>query len=310
VRYARGVTKSVGILLVLAACVGRAPAPQDPTPRALYRDLERQVTVAATTGWGIDRLEIEAILEGTLDSVCRVHPLARRELRGWIDGELRRRGAPVEEAYRQRGKRLDRVEDLVVLTRISKLLARAEEVAGECPFWLEPEEPFRGRQISEGRWQVSLGGGGKGITVQQGTDLDVHAGGAGRLLLGRVLRNGDALYVGGELGASASFPKDETGERTSLEIGADLVAPIVYRRTITNAYFELEGGWLGHTTEADWGNFAHGLHVGFAFGARALRTRFVFPGVAIGFSWERLFVEGDDITMLKIGARVAFDLDL
>jgi hypothetical protein len=93
-------------------------------------------------------------------------------------------------------------------------------------------------------------------------------------------------------------------------IGADLVAPIVYRRTLTNAYFELEAGWYGHSTEADWGDLDHGVHLGLAFGARALRTRFVFPGAALGVSWERSFVAGDDVTTLKLGARVAFDLDL
>jgi hypothetical protein len=138
----------------------------------------------------------------------------------------------------------------------------------------------------------------------------VHAGGAGRLLVGRAFSNGHALYTGMEFGASASFPRDESGERTALVIGADFVAPLVYRRTLTNAYFEFEGGWLGHSTETDWGDLDHGVHVGFAFGARALRTRFLFPGAALGISYERTFVEGDDIRTIKVGARVAFDLDL
>ncbi len=300
------------VLAVLAGVAGCAhrPAPAERSARSLFRDLERQVTVSAATGWGVDRLEIEGILEGTLDSVCRVDPLARRDLRAWIEAELRRRGAPVEIAWREHGKQLDNVSDLLVLTRVSKLLARAEEVAQECPFWLEPEVPFRGRQISERRWQLSFGGGGKGIVVARGERTDVSFGGAGRLMLGRTLANGDGLYVGGELGGSAAFPKDAMGERTSIVIGADFVTPVVYRRTLTSAYLEVEAGWLGHSTEADWGELDHGIHLGFAAGGRALRTRFLFPGVALGVSWERLFLDGDDITAIKIGARVAFDLDL
>ena len=297
------------VFLLLAAC-SQMPRPTEPSSAALFRDLERQVTIGAATGWGVDRIEIESILKGTLDSVCRVDPLARRQLRQWIDGELQRLGAPVETAYHERGKKLSNVEDLLVMTRISKLLARAEEVANECPFWVEIEEPFTGRQISDGRWQVSFGGGGKGIIVRQGDRQDINAGGAGRLLFGRTLRNGDALYAGIEIGGSAAFPKDESGERSSLVIGADIVAPLIYRRTITNAYLEFEGGWLGHSTEADWGDFDHGVHVGFALGARALRTRFVFPGVALGISYERIFLDGDDVRTIKVGARVAFDLDL
>jgi len=308
---------SAGAFLAVAALAfaGCGPhlAPRDPTPRALYLDLERLVTVAAATGWGADKLEIEAMLEPTLDSVCRVDPLARRSLAAWIEAEISRGGGPVEQAWRERGKRLDAVEDLIVLTRVQKLLARAEELAGDCPFWLEPEgpdRPFRGRQISEERFLLTLGGGGKGIVVRQGDRVDLSAGGAGRLLVGRALAGGHAVLVGLELGASASFPKDESGERGGLVIGADLVAPVVYRRTLTNAYLELEAGWLGRSTEQDFSAFDHGIHLGVALGARALRTRFFFPGAALGFSWERAFVAGEDVTLLKVGARVAFDLHL
>jgi hypothetical protein len=300
------------LALALAAC-GPRPAPRDPTTRTLFRDLERHVTVAATTGWGSDRLEIEAMLESTLDSVCRVDPLARRSLAGWLDAEIARLGGPVEKAWRERGKDLSRVGDLLVLTRVQKLLARAEELAGDCPFWLEPEEPeepFRGRQISEQRLVLTFGGGGKGTVVLQGDRVDLNAGGAGRLLIGRAFSDGHALFAGVELGASASFPRSETGERGALVLGADLVAPLVYRRTLTNAFFELEAGWLGRSSEEDFGALDHGVHVGAALGARALRTRIVFPGAAFGISWERTFQAGEDVTLLKIGARVSFDLDL
>jgi hypothetical protein len=296
--------------VVLAAC-GRRPPPHEPSERALFRDLERQVTVQATTGWKIDRLEIEDMLETALDSMCRVDPLVRRGLVAWLDAEIARLGGPVEAAWKQRGKKLSKVDDLLVLTRVKALLARAEEMAGDCPFWLEPQRPFRGRQISEHKFQLTFGGGGKGIAIQQGDKVDASAGGAGRILLGRMFHDGHGLYTGFELGGSAAFPKDAMGERTSLELAADFVAPIVYRRTFTNSYVEWEAGWLGRSTERDWGNFDHGVHVGFAVGARALRTRFVFPGAAFGMSWERLFLaDQPDVIMLKVGARVALDLDL
>ncbi|MGN6106036.1 MAG: hypothetical protein ACTHU0_13090 [Kofleriaceae bacterium] len=298
------------VAVTLTAACSRRPAPVEPSQRALFRDLERQVTVAAATGWGVDKIEIEHVIESALDSACRVEPVARRALAAWIDDEIAQRGGPVEEAWRARGKRLGAVSDLLVLTRIQKLLARAEELAEDCPFWLEQEDPFRGRQTSEHRWQLSFGGGGKGIVVSRADRVDLSFGGAGRLLFGRALGDGNSVLGGIEIGASASFPKDLTGERTGLVIGVDVVAPVVYRRTLTNAYFELEAGWLGRANEQDWRAIEHGMHVGFAVGARALRTRFVFPGAAFGVSWERTFSEGDDITLLKVGARVAFDLDL
>ena len=294
---------------LLAAC-SRTPAPKDPTERALYRDLEREVTVAAATGWGVDRIEIDGMLDTALDSVCRVDELGRRSLRAWLDAEISRLGGPIEKAWRERGKDLGNVSDLLVLHRVRLLLARADESSLDCPFWIEPENPFRGRQISESRWQLSLGGGGTASAIQQGDHQDISAGGVGRLLIGRMFASGDGLYIGAEVGGSAQFPKDETGERTSLEIGADLMTPIVYRHTLLNTYWEAEAGWLGHSTERDWGAIDHGLHVGVAFGGRALRQRFVLPGAALALAYEHLFVAGDDLITIKLGARVQFDWDL
>lgn len=305
------------VLAILAAVIacGRRPAPKDPSERALFRDLERQVTVNAATGWGVDRLEIDGMLENALESLCRTDPLARRTLGSWLEGEIRRLGGPVDVAYRERGKELKKVSDLLVLTRVQLLLRRADEMANECPFWLEPAIQFRGRQISDGRFQLTLGGGGKGIAVEQGEKTDVSAGGAGRVMFGRVFRDGHGLYTGIEIGGSALFPKDDMGTRSSVEVAVDFVAPLVIRRTFTNSYAELETGWIGRTTERDWGKFDHGIHVGFAFGGRALRQRFLrgsgFPGLVFGVAWERLFVEDDaNITMIKVGVRVALDFDL
>lgn len=296
-------------LLFLIACT-RRPAPEHPTERVLFRDLERQVTVAGATGWGIDRLEIENMLETALDSTCRVDPLARRGLARWLEAEIERRGGPVDKVWRERGRKLSKVDDLLVLTRVRMLLARADAATAECPFWIEYDDDYRGRQISEHRFQISFGGGGKGIVVAQGEQTDISAGGAGRLLIGRMLHNGHGIYLGLEVGGSAGFPKDDFGNRANLELAADIVGFTAYRRTFTNSYVEFEAGWLGRTTERDWHAYDHGIHVGFAFGARALRQRFFFPGAALGISYERTFVGGTDLELIKIGARVALDLDL
>jgi hypothetical protein len=190
------------------------------------------------------------------------------------------------------------------------LLERADQLSLDCPFWIEPQNPFGGRQISENRWQLSFGGGGTGSVIQQGDRQDISAGGAGRLLIGRMFGNGDGIYIGGEVGGSAQFPKDTMGMRTSLELGLDVLAPIVYRHTLLNTYWEVEAGWLGHATEQDWGDVDNGMHVGFAFGGRALRQRFLFPGAVLAIAYERLFLDGDDLIAIKLGARVQFDWDL
>ncbi len=300
---------ALAVLVIAPACVRHVP-PTRPAA-SLYRDLERIVTVAEAAGWHIDRLEVDALLSAALESTCRVSPGERDALVGWLDRSIAAAGGPVERAYATRGRSLKRVADLLTLTRIRLLLARAIAAApADCPFWMEPSGQFAGRQISDDRWQVSGGGGGKGIVARKGGQSDIRFGGAGRLLLGRAFGSRSALYSGVELGGSGAFPRDEGGERGALVIGYDLVIPLVYRYTLVSSYWELEGGWLGTGTEEDT-DIEHGMHVGAAFGARALRTRFFFPGAAIGASWERTFPEaGAAQYTFKIGLRAAFDVDL
>jgi len=296
-------------VLAASACVRQVPASRPAA--SLYRDLERIVTVAEAAGWQIDRLEVDAVLSEALESTCRVSPQERAAVLGWLDRTIAAMGGPVEHAYLTRGRSLKRVDDLLTVTRIRLLLARAVAVApADCPFWMEPSDRFAGRQISDDRWQISLGGGGKGIVARKGGESDIRFGGAGRLLLGRTVGSRSALFTGIELGGSGAFPREEGGERGALVIGYDLVVPLVYRYTLINSYWEVEGGWLGTGTEEDT-HLEQGMHLGAAFGARALRTRFFFPGAAIGASWERTFpADGAAQYTFKIGLRAAFDIDL
>jgi hypothetical protein len=301
------------VLLALAACARSVP-PQRPTA-AGYRDLERMVSFQQQKGWGVDRLEVQGLLAGALDTVCRLEPVRRTELLAWLDAEIARRGGPVEQAWRARGKSIKRVSSLLQLTRV-RMIAQAAVVAADadCPFWVEPEPGFRGRQISDDRWQLTGGGGGNTVAVIQGKSTDLHFGGAGRLLIGRNFGSRSAFYVGQESGASASFPRDEMGNRGNLVLGLDMVQMLVYRYTRVGTYWETEAGWLVHLDEdeirAGELDPDHGFHLGAAFGARATRTRFFFPGAAFGISYERTLVDGADIHAVKIGLRVAFDVDL
>jgi hypothetical protein len=305
----RGAGIALALLTAATACARQVP-PTRPAA-SLYRDLERIVTIAEAAGWQIDRIEIDAVLNEALESACRVTPGEREALAGWLDRVIAKAGGPVERAYQARGRRLGKVSDLLTLTRVRLVLARAVAAApADCPFWMEPDDRFAGRQISDARWQLSGGGGGKGILARKGGSSDWRFGGAGRLLIGRGFGERAALYTGVELGGSGAFPRNEEGERGTLVIGYDAVVPVVYRHTLVNSYLEFEGGWLGTGTEEDT-DIEHGIHFGAAFGARALRTRFLFPGAAIGVSWERTFPDsGAPQYTLKLGLRAAFDLDL
>jgi hypothetical protein len=296
----------------LASCAHAFTPPPEPSAAALFRDLQRLVTVRATRGWQIDRLAVAELEADALDSTCRTRPEARELLLGWVDSEIARRGGPVEEAWLREDRDLGRVADLLELTRVRLLLAHA--IAGapaDCPFWMEPAERFRGLQIADDRFQLVLEGGGRLIAYRSRGRTDVSAGGAGRLLVGRTLGARLALMAGLEVTGSAELPRDGEGDRTRVVFALDVAAPVVARCRLLNSFFEAAGGPLVHLTE-DNRRLVPGLHTSVAFGVRALRQRFFVPGVAATLAYERTFpADGHaPLHLIKVGLRVAIDIDL
>ena len=302
--------RSLIALALLASCAGQRPQPQ--TQSALYRDLERLVNVAAAAGWGIDRYEVDELMPEALASVCRVPLRDRRALLAWLDARIIAAGGPIEVAYRERGEKLSAVKDLVELTRIKLLLARAVVDAGaDCPFWIEPSERFRGRQLLDDRWVLSFGGGGRGILIVSGGALDLSAGGAGRLLFGRAFGPHWMISAGLEGGALATFPKDESGERANLVLGVEMTTPVAVRYRLVNSYLEVEAGYLGQVSEES-GGVVSGIHTALSVGAQATRARWFLPGAAFQVAVERTFPDDPDpdVWAVKAGFRVAIDLPL
>lgn len=287
----------------MSACGGALPPTS--SSAALHRDLERIVTLADAEGWKIDRMQIEDALPNALMSVCQTTDQDRAELLKWLSVQIAKEGS-LEERYKQNGRSFDDLENLLVLTRIQMLLTKSLAVAeADCPFWMEPNKHFTGRQILDHRWFASVGGGGKGMSVTQDGDTDYNFGGAGRLLLGRGFGRHATLLTGVELGGSAAFPKDAMGERGNLTLALDLVVPLIYRHRSVNTYWEVEAGYVGHTTEGKY-DPAHGAHLGLAFGGSTSRRRWLFPGAAFGISYERIS-ESQTLHVLKLGFRVAID---
>lgn len=296
------------VAIAVAVCGCARALPPEPTSSALYRDLQRLVTLSQTAGWSIDRVELDELLPDALLSVCHVEPARRAALLAWLDARIAELGGPVEDAWRARGRDLRRVEELLETTRVRMLLARTIDVAdADCPFWIEPRARFRGRQITDDRWILSFGGGGKGILLRQDGQGDVNFGGAGRLMLGRATGDRWTWLLGFELGASASFPREPGGDRSSLVLGFDAVIPAVARFRQVNSYWELEAGYLMHFTEDDT-DVQPGVRLGVSFGGRASRKRWFFPGAVFGVSYERTF--DGDLQLLKFGFRAAIDIPL
>ena len=63
---------------------------------------------------------------------------------------------------RARGKKLSRVEELLLVSRTRMLLDRANAWAkqGRCPFWLEPTARFPGVHTQDYRFILTIEGGG------------------------------------------------------------------------------------------------------------------------------------------------------
>lgn len=305
-RSGRSLALAVAAALALASGCAGAALPADRSAANLYRDLQRLVTLAEAKGWQIDRHELDDLEPSALDSLCRTAPATRALLAVWLEQQIAAAGGPVAEAYQRTGS-LDEIAELLELSRIRDLLRRAEAAAGDCPLWLEPERRFSGRQILDDRWLVSVSGGGKGTLVVRGGDADIRADGAGRLLLGRAVGPRWTGLVGLEVGAGASFPRNDEGERANLELGVDTVVPAVLRYRLVNAYFEAEVGYLAHLTENDQ-DPEHGIHLGASVGGSASRRRWIFPGAAFSVSYERTFAGDDAMHLLKIGVRAVIDL--
>jgi len=136
----------VAATLTLAACAHSLPP--EPSERALVRDMVHIVQARDQVGWALDDLEVQAALPDAMASACRVQPATRTTALEWLDGHVEELGGPVEQAWRDRGKKLSAVSDLWLYDRTRLLLRTADRWAhdGKCPFWLEPEREFTGLQ--------------------------------------------------------------------------------------------------------------------------------------------------------------------
>ena len=102
----------VCLALSLVAWCART-VPKDRAAASLYRDLQRLVGLAQTTGWEIDRIALQGLESNALQSVCRVPLKSRLELMSWLDARILAMGGPLEEAWRKRGNLRGMGEELV-----------------------------------------------------------------------------------------------------------------------------------------------------------------------------------------------------
>jgi hypothetical protein len=320
-RGARPALIMAAAALAVGAC---APVlPEAPAERALVRDVARAVDLRSEIGWLVDDHELHTAVPEAMKSVCQVRPEDRQAALAWLDRRIDVEGGDVVSRWRATGKRLGRVEQLLLLSRVRLVLRTAEDWAqrGRCPFWLEPSPVFAGVHVQGRRFIFTVEGGGRFIQEFALGTTKYGGGGAGRLLVGYGLGEAWALSAGLEFGGSARFTNLRLGEQSEFpELVGLAAAPIVLRWQFgLSAQAEIEAGPLAYIDRASAdqatgrieANYDWGWRVGFAVGGTYLRLqRGVMPRFAVAVNVDR--VPGVDgkaaLTQLGIGLRTGVDL--
>ena len=318
----RRAVSAAALLLILTAACGPT-LPWQPVQRALVRDVERVVDVRGNVGWFIDESEIQAVLPDVMKSFCQV-PLEDREAAlVWLDRDIVELGGPdVVAAWRARGKKLGKVEELLLVTRTRLLLARATEWAnqGRCPFWLEPTAAFPGVHTQDHRFIATIEGGGR-ITQEIALGrVRFGGGGSGRILAGYGFAEGWGLTTGLEIGGGARFTNLALGEQSEFpQIVGQAAVPVVLRRQLgltTHAEIELgpmayfDRGSADPSTREVKLQFDWGARMGMALGGTYLRLhRGFIPKFAVAFTvdWVPAMGEQPGLTQIGLGLRTGLD---
>ena len=70
-RRGRASVRALGVIVVAFSWGGCArTVPRASAQAALYRDLQRMVSLSSAAGWEIDRVEVEELVPDALMSVC------------------------------------------------------------------------------------------------------------------------------------------------------------------------------------------------------------------------------------------------
>jgi hypothetical protein len=282
---------------------------------SLLFDVRKVVEVQVSTGWKIDRYEIEKMMPDTLLSVCRTTNETRSLALAEAGREVTRLGGPLQAALEKNGNKIDDLKDLLFATRVERVLAEAMRRApGECPLWVTPKRDFRALQAGVNRFILSLDGGGAGmiqyaeIHPENTTGLTLAGGGGGRLLLGRGFGHHWSVRLGPELSVTALVRRDDN--TTALPLQFQGAIPLVIRYTDVSWHYNVELAPLVMLTEEDEVP-RYGGRFGVLIGISGLQVRSFIPWAGVGGALE-LFPDTDGRTLLlnlKGGLRAGVDWD-
>lgn len=295
------------LVLLASGCV---TWPHDPVERALYIDLTKAVQLSNDTGWVVDRVQLENNSEGAMRSVCQVAPERQRALEGWLDARIQKLGGSAQRVYESHGKDLDAASDILELERVRALLSFARVRADEdCPFWLEPTPDFRGVQSDAERWVILADTLGYGSLILEGDNEALGGGGGGRLFAGYGFGPEWTLAIGGEVGGSGAFVKNEMGKRT-IDTTFNAAAPVLLRLTRYSRMFDFEVAPIVRFNP-DTDILPPGVRTSVAVGFSTMRSAAFMPYALLWLAYEYHPADnrGPEDHSLHIGTRVGVDWD-
>lgn len=251
---------------------------------ALVFDMLRIVSSEENSGWVIDEVAFRRIHPDVMESVCRSLPEVRARALQRLERHSAELGDP-RELFAAAGELTDRAEAALTAERRSAALRRGIEAADECPFWLRPEERFRGLQSVRDRFIVNFDTGG---TVQLRRSADtwtVGAGGFGRVLAGYGFTD-ITLLAGLEFGGGALLQPDT--DPTQFVINYIPALPLIVRLHHEAWHLDLEAApvVLFQAVNAD---LSYGARAGVTLGVSSLRVRGILPWVGLGVASEYHF---------------------
>jgi hypothetical protein len=302
------------MVLALAGSARAAEAPVPPSPAGsealddnvdgLLTDLRRIVDAEEAVGWFVDDAAFGEIRAAVMESVCRAPPDARAVALRRLTDAAQRYGDP-KRLYEREGRRLTPcVEDALDAHRLAEALRRAVARTDEdCPFWVEPDPHFAGRQTIRDRALLTLETGGVGQLRYTDGDFAIGAGGALRLLGGYGFGRRLTVLAGVEFGGGAMLKPNS--EPTAFVVNYFPALPLLIRLHRLALHYDIEVAPVA-VFQADDGDLSYGVRGAFSIGISALRTRGIIPWAGAGVATEYYFESGGrpEALLIRGGLRI------
>jgi hypothetical protein len=280
---------TASVLALVATCAIAQRAAAGEAALGLLSDVERIVSAQESDAWFLDDEAYAEIRAVMLESVCRAPAAERQVALVALHGEAVATGDP-RQLYLQHGRTLTReVKAALHAQRKLRALEMAVAEADEsCPFWIESDPGFLGRQTDRKRFTLSIESGGLAQLRETAATWTLGGGGYARVLPGYGF--GDvSLLAGIEFGGGAMLRPNTSP--TEFVINYFPAIPVMVRFHDVAWHYDVEAGPIG-LFQADDANLSYGARVGFAVGIFALKVRGVLPWVGAATAYDHYVPSG------------------